>query len=219
MGAANIISMLFDWKIIATVFAMFAVLLGFLGTSPVVSSFFNSVFGTFSGSVDLDFFEETRDVPFSLNITDYPEMSFNIKDSGNISLEPDEFTATVNNAKISNAKTVKIYNFKGTANVKNKTLTLDGTFQNLEIDSGTILSGSKIQASGTFKKVTLENAGTKTLNLITTGTLVLNSTEIRFTNKNIDIKSPLGMFYFSNHMYIDGYASSISMPSEKITSS
>jgi hypothetical protein len=208
--------MLFDWKIIATVFALFAVVLGFLGTSPVVSSFFNSVFGTFSSNVDLDFFKETRDVPFSLNITDYPEMILSIKESGNISLEPDEFTATVNNAKISNAKTVKIYNFKGTASVKNRTLTLDGTFQNLEIDAGTTLSGSKIQASGTFKKVTLENAGIKTLDVTTTGTLVLNGTEIRFVNKNVNIKSPMGAFYFSNYMYVNGYASSISMPAEKI---
>lgn len=208
--------MLFDWKIIATVFALFAVVLGFLGTSPVVSGFFNSVFGTFSGSIDLDFFKDTRDVPFSLNITEYPEITLTVKNSGNISLEPDEFTATVNNAKISNAKTVKIYDFKGTANVKNMTITLDGTFQSIEVDSGTTLSGSKIQASGTFKKVVIENAEIKTLDVTTTGTLTLNGTEIIFVQKDINIKSPSGTFYFSNYMYIDGYASSISMPAEKI---
>jgi hypothetical protein len=216
MGAANNYNMLFDWKIIATVFAVFAVILGFLTTSPVVSSFFNNIFGTFSGTVDLNFFKETRNVPFSLNMTNYQEMSFSVKSPANITIEPKEFTATVTNANIGNVSKIIITNFKGSVSISDNKILLDGDFEKLAADSTSFVS-NKIKGTGVFYKAVLDSVGLKSLNLVSSnGILTINDTEIRFVNKNVDINSPFGTFYFEKGLFVGGYANSISVPADKI---
>ncbi|MEM7819339.1 MAG: hypothetical protein QXD48_00740 [Candidatus Aenigmatarchaeota archaeon] len=207
---------MFDWKIIVTSIVVLLIILVFISIDPTVSNFFNSVFDKVSGLFRFEIFNEGKNIKFYLNVSDYKPINFKTNIPTNITLQPIEFYAVLKDGSINTTKTIRIINFKGSGYIGN-TINLDGNFEKLEIGEIGSFSNSRIKADGTFSSVIIENIGLKNLKIEnSTGSLIVNETEIAFSLKTIEIVSPFGQFSFSKGMSIDGFANKISIPEEKI---
>ena len=92
-----------------------------------------------------------------------------------------------------------ITNFKGTGSVDKKKLTLDGTYEKMEIDTVTF-SNLKLKATSSFNSLQMENLEFSKLELEGSGSVTYRDTEIKLENQSLVLTSPEGIFTFSDSL-------------------
>ncbi|HLC76765.1 MAG TPA: hypothetical protein VJH04_01030 [archaeon] len=179
---------MFDLKIIITIIATLGLLLGYLGTNPVVSGFFGSVGERFS------FGDNTqRDIDFSLSSDKYVDVDFSDKGPLNITVNG-YTTATLRTGNLVTNKTVGIYGFHGSGSTVGNRLTLEGKMSKVQLPEITVAVQETVKADSIFTSFEMENLdlGEYTLQNVS-GTLVARGTTTQFTG-DITIASPRGTF-------------------------
>ncbi len=182
---------MFDWKIISSIIAALVVFVSYLGTSPAVSGFFDTIgerFSSLAGDTT------TRDIEFTLVADKYSDIRFSAKLPVNVTLNG-YGEAVLKTGTLKMNKTLGIYEFRGSGSVIDNTLTLDGKMSKLELPEITA-SQDTIKLNSAFSSLSITNLAVKELKIVnTSGMLTVRGTSTQFTG-NITIASPLGNFDF-----------------------
>ena len=205
-----------DWKIIVTIIVTLGLVMGYVGTNPAVSGFFDVVgdkFSAFTGD------STPRNIEFGLGADKYSDLEFTAK-------VPIDFVVTgyteasLKTGNLKTNKTVGIYGFKGTGSIKSNTLTLDGKMTKVELPEITVSVQETVKSTSTFTSLSAKNLSVKELKIEkTSGSLSVRGTSTQFSG-DIDISSPIGDFdFFSGKsvLSVSGKASTISIPSAGIS--
>ncbi len=196
-----------DWKIVVTVLATLGIILGYVGTNPVVSGFFDTVGEKFSFfSAD----NAPRNVEFTLTADKYSDFEFTAK-------TPVDFVVTgyteasLKTGNLKTNKTLGIYGFRGTGAVRGNVLTLDGKMAKVELPEITVSVQETVVSTSTFTAMSAKNLSLKQLSIQnTSGTLLVRGTSTDFTG-DIDIGSPSGDFALEETFTLSGKAAGISL--------
>ncbi len=203
---------MFDWKLIITIFIVFAILLFVLGSDSSVSRFFGNIFskiGVETGKED----KTVRNVSFSLSARSYGKISFSGGDI-NFIISPENFSATIESATAETKSLVEITGFKGSGSIDGNALSIEGSLSRINLSDTSInYAKGSVKASAAFDSFVAENLALDEITL-SNGTLTIGGNEVKFSD--IVITSPKGRFVFDKGMKIEGVANKISIPSAKI---
>lgn len=204
---------MFGLKIIITIIITLAVILGFVGTNPVVTDFFGRA------TDRLSFFtgdNAARSIDFTLETDRFADIMFDSRDPVDFSVTG--YTeASLKTGNLKTNKTVGIVGFRGTGGISGNTLWLDGKMSKVELPEITVSVQETVKANATFSSLTAKNLAVKEMEILATaGTLTVRGTSTQFSG-DITIVSPKGDFVFGNGLKLTGKAASISIPSAGIS--
>ena len=204
---------MFEWKIIITIIVTLGLVMGYVGSNPTVSGFFDSVGGRFSSLIGDN---AQRNVEFSLDVDKYSDVEFSAKYPVDF-LVTGYTEASLKTGNLKTNKTVGIYGFRGTGSVKGNTLALNGKMAKVELPEITVSVEETVESTSTFTGLSVKNLAVREIKIQqVSGTLSARGTTTQFSG-DISIVSPMGDFDFGDSFKITGKAASISIPGAGIS--
>jgi hypothetical protein len=207
---------MFEMKIAITLLVTFLLLVGFLGSNPTVSSFFNAI-GDKIGS--FGFIAPARSVSFSASLDRYDPIEFNAKNPVNITISGST-QASLRTGNLVTDKNLSLLDFRGTGKIVNNTLVLDGRMGKVELPDITVAVQETIKSNSTFSYLSVNGLETGDIRIIgTSGVIHARNATTRFSG-DVSIESPAGLFEFhgaNGVFYINGESAKISVPSAGIS--
>ena len=204
-----ITSMIFDWKIIATLIVVFIALAVIIGTSTPVGNFFASIKEKFNIGPIVNT-NSKGSIEFYLTWDNYSDVVIDNKQTLNITVNSENFVASIGIGNLNlTEKTVSIVNFKGTGNITGNEVKLDGKYSKIIIEGFGEFYNGTIKASGLFNEMSVENPTFAKLVIEGSGAISYKGNELSINNQTAELTSVSGAFVFGNGLGINGTASSI----------
>jgi len=198
---------LFNWKLIATVIILLAVIAVALSMHPAMSDFIDKVFKKLYGAAPAK--EPVRNVSFILTSDEYNDLYF----SGNINiiLDSDSFSAEMSSGNITTSEKITIVGTSISGHVTGKNIFFEGDFSKIETE-GTSMSfnAGSIKANSTFNTLRIDNLKLDKFDMArASGTIMLDNAMTTIGYKNLSISYPLASFMFNNSLHVEGIANKI----------
>ncbi len=193
---------MFGLKIVLTVVIVAFILIFFIGQSPTVSNFLDSV----TDRLNLPSFTfAQRDVEFDVSLDKYPEFNFSGKGSNLTLYGTNQTLSSLGSTEMT------IRGFKGDGIVKENEITLKGSIERIELPEMTIDVGESFTMASGFSSFTASGIEIDRLTVTdTSGTLNARDMTTDFTG-DITILDTLGEIEINNGLHFLGAAAKIEL--------
>ena len=190
-----------DWKIIATVFTVFAILLIFLSSTPYVSGFFSSI----GNRLALNGQERLL---ITAEMSSYSHLSLRSRNA-TIAIDSQNFTARLGSGNINTSRGVVVRGYSGTISIDGNNLALKGELAMLELSGVNITQKTSINSQSAFSRLVIENAEAESAAFAGNGSMTLKNTAMSIVNDTLEIKNLLGKIELAGAAKFSGSASTI----------
>jgi hypothetical protein len=204
-----------DWKLIATVFIVAAVVFFILASHPDITDLFKPFdmkLPSFSGN------NVARNITIEL-VTDFYENLSSAVNS-DIIISGNDFTVSTDYGEFKIPQTLKIVNFTGQVKIGYRTVSLNGDFHIFRIGDFELKSvkGKLNTTDIPFDSLYISDFSVDRLTVDeASGSLTADGTTFTLTGKKLEVFYPEGVFEFSENLSVQGTAQKILIDEGKVS--